>query len=224
MTKQVDKWMGGFGDKYTARNSFTPEQFNAIYEKEYGIIRTELNNEFIGNLSRDIRVLEVGCNIGIQLKNLQDMGFKNLYGIEINKFAIEKSKETANGISIVFGNGFDIPYENNFFDLVFTSGVLIHISPEDINSILKEIHRCSRRYIWGCEYYADSYTEIEYYGCDDLLWKTDFATLFTNLFKDLTLLKERHINYFPDDGKDTMFLLEKCKRPRKASHNELERN
>ncbi|HEG43591.1 MAG TPA: methyltransferase domain-containing protein [Phycisphaerales bacterium] len=207
----MSKWMDDFGNNYVNRNHSRLSDLNSLYQENYNVTRTELNKEFLNLLNKDIRILEVGSNVGGQLLCLQDMGFKNLYGVEINKHAIEKSKEITKDINIIFGSGFDIPYKDGFFDLVFTSGVLIHISPSDIKDILKEIYRCSSKYIWGFEYYADSYTEVNYRGNDDLLWKTDFAALYKTEFKDLELLKEKRVKYCHDDNFDSMYLLEKRK-------------
>jgi pseudaminic acid biosynthesis-associated methylase len=156
--------------------------------------------------------LEVGCNVGVQLLILNNLGYKNLYGIEINEYAIDTSKENTKGkdIYIIKGSALDIPYKDLFFDLVFTSGLLIHISPDDINRVLDEIYRCSRKYIWCYEYYSDSYEKVTYRGVDNLLWKTDFVRLFMKRFKNLELIKEERLTYIEQpEYIDTMFLLEK---------------
>ena len=95
------------------------------------------------------------------------------------------------------------------WDLVFTSGLLIHINPDDLNTALREIYRCTSEYIWGFEYYADKYSEIIYRGRRDLLWKADFAKLYQNEFIDLELVKEKRIKYLENDNLDSMFLIRK---------------
>ncbi|NQV00050.1 MAG: methyltransferase domain-containing protein, partial [Parcubacteria group bacterium] len=168
-TQQLEKWAGNFGKEYTDRSVYAAGLDN-FYKKIWGVTRSEMNKEFISEKQKDIvNILEVGSNLGYQLACLQSMGFKNLYGIEIQDYAVEKSKEMTNNINLIRGSGFDIPFKSDYFDMVFTSGVLIHIKPSDINIILDEIYRCSKKYIWGFEYYADQYTEIEYRGNKDLL-------------------------------------------------------
>jgi len=208
-TFQSQKWQGKLGEEYTERNTFTPEQLDRLYESKYGVSRTELNEEFIGSFDRSIKILEAGSNLGSQLLGLQRMGFKNLYGIEINRYAVQQSKTNTRDINIIYGSAFDIPFKNGYFDLVFTSGVLIHIAPADIKRALQEIHRCSKEYIWGFEYYADTYTEVRYRGQDNLLWKTDFAGLYLNSFDDLELVKEKKLKYIENENVDTMFLIRK---------------
>lgn len=92
---------------------------------------------------------------------------------------------------------------------MFTSGLLIHIAPSDINIVMKEIRRCTKDYIWGFEYFAKDYTEVIYRGEKKLLWKTDFAKLYLNLFDDLELIKEKRLKYLNNDKIDAMFLLKK---------------
>ena len=209
ITKQMEKWAGEFGKEYTDRNALTLEEMERLYQKNYGVTRTEMNLEFIGDLRRSIRILEVGSNIGNQLLYLQNMGFQTLYGIELQEYAVEISKSRTKHINIIQGSAFDIPFKDNFFDLVFTSGLLIHIAPSDIEQVLREIHRCTKKYIWGFEYFADSYTQVEYRGHTELLWRTNFVKLYLDTFPDLRIVKEKRFKYLDNDNLDSMFLLEK---------------
>lgn len=211
-TKQMDFWAGQFGKEYTDRNPQSLEECERVNKKRYGFTRTELNEEFLGDLDRNIKVLEVGCNIGIQLQALQNAGFKNLYGIELQGYAVEKSKEITKGINIIQGSGFDIPFKDNFFDLVYTSGVLIHISPQDLPGIMKEIIRCSNKYIWGFEYYAADLTDINYRGNQGYMWKGDYPSIYIKYFPELSLVKKKIYPYLiegENGNEDVMYLLEK---------------
>jgi len=209
MTKQMEKWSGDFGKDYTDRNVFSLEELDALYKSKYGVTRTELNQRFLEGMDRSIRVLEVGSNVGNQLLCLQSMGFVNLYGIELQSYAVELSKARTKRINIIEGSAFDIPYKDGYFDLVFTSGVLIHISPSDIIRALREIFRCTREYIWGFEYCADEHTEITYRGHKELLWKANYAKLYLEQFEELKIVKEERLKYLTNDNVDAMFLLKK---------------
>ena len=104
-------------------------------------------------------------------------------------------------------SAFAIPYSDQYFDLVFTSGVLIHIAPSDLRKVLTEIHRCARTWIWGFEYYAPETTEVVYRNHRSMLWKTDFARAFQRQFDDLELVREEHFRYLENENVDTAFLL-----------------
>ena len=208
-TSQLQRWNKIFGKEYTDRNKYTVSQLDKMYKKTYGITRTELNSQFIGKLDREIKILEIGSNIGNQLLVLQKMGFKNLFGLEPLEYAVELSKKRSIGINIIQGSAFDIPFKDNYFDLVFTSGVLIHINPKDIRKAMKEIYRCSNKYIWGFEYFSKKYQEVNYRGEKNLLWKADFPRLYIQNFSDLKLIKVKYIKYLQDNNIDEMFLLKK---------------
>jgi len=177
ITEQMDKWAGEFGREYTDRNALSLEEMEALYKKNYGVTRAELNERFLKGIERSIRILEVGSNVGNQLLFLQKMGFTSLYGIELQTYAVELSKLRSRNINIIEGTASDIPYKDGFFDLVFTAGVLIHINPSDITLVIAEIHRCTRKYIWGFEYYAENYTEIPYRGQRNLLWCANYQIM-----------------------------------------------
>ena len=208
-TEQMREWGGEFGKNYTDRNALTLDEMEALYKKNCGFTRTELNEKFLNHLDRSTRILEVGSNIGNQLLCLQKMGFYNLYGIELQSYAVELSKSRTKGINIIQGEASDIPFKDNYFNMVFTSGVLIHISPPDLVDVMKEIYRCTRGYIFGLEYYSENPTEIEYRGHQNLLWKMNFASKYLELFDDLDLVKEEKIKYLDNENVDSMFLLRK---------------
>lgn len=209
-TFQEENWSGQHGDEYNKRNPQTTKDMDEVYSSNYGgVTRTQLNKEFLDDIPRDVRILEVGANIGVQLAYLQEMGFEKLYGVDINREAIETSKANLKGIDIILASALDLPFKENCFDLVFTSGVLIHISPDNIKSSMKELVRCSKKYIWGFEYFAENYMRVNYRGKDDLLWKTNFSQLYLDSFPELKLKKEKKIKYTDSDNVDVMFLLEK---------------
>lgn len=211
-TQQTEFWNGIFGKEYTDRNPQSLEVSDKAHFSAYGVLRSQLNEAFVGNLSRDIRILEVGCNVGVQLMHLQKMGFKNLYGIELQPYAVEKAKAGTQGINIIQGSGFDIPFKDGFFDLVYTNGVLIHIAPADLPVIMREMIRCSKQYVWGFEYFAEKQQEIPYRGNDGFMWKMDFSAEFLKVDPSLTKVKEEFYPYTSEAEKgntDVMYLLEK---------------
>lgn len=208
-THQMNTWSGDFGRDYTDRNTYTVDDLDVDYKECFGLTRTELFARSLEGIPRDIRILEVGSNTGNGLRCLQKLGFTRLTGIELQRYAIEKARTLCPGIDIIEGSALDIPFKDGYFDLVFTGGVLIHISPKDIHRVLAEVHRCSSRYIWGHENYADQWTELNYRGNEGLLWKTNYAGLYLEQFPDLKLLKEDRLKYSQNDNYDSMYLLEK---------------
>ena len=206
-TVQLEHWRSDFGRAYTDRNSLTPDALGALYLKNYGIARSELNQRFLADIPRGARILEVGCNEGNQLCVLQEMGFRHLYGIEIQDYALRKARTRLGNARLALASAFEIPYPDGFFDVVFTSGVLIHIAPADLPKALREIHRCAGGFIWGFEYYSPQPVEVRYRGHQSLLWKADYARLYLDLFEDLDPVRVEQIPYLEDANVDSMFLL-----------------
>lgn len=202
-------WSTTFGKEYTDRNLLNVNEMEELHEKYYGISRTKINEQFLGQLNRNIRILEVGCNIGTQLVCLQKMGFINLYGIELQSYAVELSKINTNRINIIQGNALDIPFKDKYFDLVFTSGVLIHIGEQSLPDVMREIYRCSSKYIFGFEYYSEKRTEIDYRGNKDLLWKDNFPRFYADIFPELKIVRVKLYKYLDNNNQDVVFLLKK---------------
>lgn len=207
MTEQTEFWKGSFGNQYTDRNKV---DLNSTYMSYFGVTRTDLNKEVLQTIdTTNLTILEAGCNRGLQLKLLREQGFNNLWGIDINLKALNSAKDNKQN-NIVEGSILDIPYKDNFFDLVFTSGVLIHIHPSEIKNAIAELYRTTKKYIWCFEYYSDNYENIPYRGYENKMWKANFLQLFIEQYPDLKIIKKRKLNYLENPLKyDMMFLLMK---------------
>ena len=122
ITKQQNFWSGKFGQGYNDRNTWTIKGFDRFYKHTWGTTRTAMNRQFLRGLKIS-NVLEMGANIGLQLRHLQAMGFDNLNGVEIQWNAVERAKRLTQHMNIIHGSAFDLPFRNDYFDLVFTSKV-----------------------------------------------------------------------------------------------------
>src|SRR5687768_11518603 len=116
-TTQLKFWKGEFGQEYTDRNSYDQDSWDTFYLKNWGIVKSAMNEACMGFLDKNSKILEVGCNIGLQLMCFQRMGYENLHGIEIQHYAVEKAKQNTKGINIIQGSAFDLPYKDDWFDL-----------------------------------------------------------------------------------------------------------
>ena len=209
-TKQQVFWKSSFGKKYTDRSTLTPAEVNKLYRSVNGVTRSAVNKNFIGRLKLD-SILEVGCNVGNILRLLHKEGqAKFFYGVEIQPYAVQKAHRLSPKLNIIEGSALDLPFKDAYFDLVYTSGVLMHIHPRDIKTVLREIYRASKKYIWGFESYEDGYEETEYRGRSNCFWKANFAQMYQDLFPDLKLVKKANYLYKGQlDKVDQVFLLAK---------------
>lgn len=222
MTKKKEsseeEWERKFGNDYTERNEMTATEYNELVYKRIGISRTDQMKDVIDFGANS--VLEVGCNIGNQLFLLRSYNSsKELWGVDVNTRALQFANGRAEGlhrISFEYGSAYDLPFDDDSFDIVFTAGLLIHIPPEELQTILHEIHRCTKKYIVGFEYYfsheVEDFKEVKYHGTDGMLWISDYAHWYLNQFDDLRMVKERIYPYIEDRTKmDHVFLLEKVR-------------
>jgi hypothetical protein len=137
------------------------------------------------------------------------MGFWNLQGIEVQQYALDRL--CVERVETRQGSATNLPYPDKSFDLVFTSGVLIHIHPNNLPQVMSEIERCTRRYIWGLEYFSEALQEVTWRKWEDMLWSADYAVLFLNQFPNLVLLNRWSAPYLGSSRGlvASMYLLEK---------------
>ncbi|WP_135854107.1 pseudaminic acid biosynthesis-associated methylase [Halorussus salinus] len=209
MSEQGQKWAGDAGVEYTERNPHTVDDLETLRREQYGLTQSEIYRDLLGDVDRDAEILEVGSNVGVQLRCLRQLGFENVVGIDVQSYAIAKSREYSPDIPAVVGDASRLPFEDDAFDLVFTNGCLVAIPPELLADVQSEIVRCSREYVLGSEFYADEYVEIDSDHDEQLYWKTDFRRHYRENH-DLETVRSRFLHYDETDNKDEIFLLRKA--------------
>ena len=124
--KQLNYWLNNF--KYIERNN----KFDNVLGKK--VWHNLLKNKKIYN------VLECGSNIGRNLKQI-NLAYPNkkLSFIELNTEAFQVCKLNKN-----IENSYNTSIENckipqNSYDLVFTSGVLIHLNDQTLRKVIKNM-------------------------------------------------------------------------------------
>lgn len=181
MTTQKDLnefWMTSFGDEYVDRHEaerLVPAKrfmFQTILQKTSGIAS----------------VMELGTNQGFNLRVLHEiLPDAELHGVEINEKAAALARKVEGVASITCASLLDVPVERTF-DLSFTAGVLIHLSPEVLPKAYEQLYRFSRRYVVMCEYHNPSPEEIPYRGHRNRMYKRDFAGEMLDAYPDIGLL------------------------------------
>lgn len=178
--KQISAWRGDFGDAYVDRNVGDADRLRAL-TVSFGCILDNVHGD------PPASILEVGANLGNNLAALNRVSGAELFAVEPNAKARDLLAESGR---VPAANIFDavatgLPFEDGAIDLVFTSGVLIHIPEDDLEAAYREMHRVSNKYVLSIEYFAPSPTRIQYRGETDLLFKRDFGGFWLDLFDDL---------------------------------------
>ncbi|RXJ02277.1 pseudaminic acid biosynthesis-associated methylase [Anaerobacillus alkaliphilus] len=200
-TEQELFWASSFGNDYILRNQDLKVLASSM----------SLFTKILNGTSKVSSFLELGCNIGINLKALKHLNPEaELSGVEINSEAVEELKKW--GGAKVYHNSileYKVDYKRDF---VFTRGVLIHINPDYLNLVYELMYESSNKYICIAEYYNPSPVEIDYRGNSEKLFKRDFAGEMMNKYPDLNLVNYGFVyhkdNNFPQDD-ITWFLLSK---------------
>ena len=100
-------------------------------------------NEFlVKNISKNAKVLEVGCGNGRNIESIISIT-KNIVGIDIDPEAIKITKERFKNIpdiKIEENNVFNLSFANKIFDVVFTFITLVNWGENKIKA-LKEMKR-----------------------------------------------------------------------------------
>lgn len=194
-TEQEAFWEGAFGDDYIARNR--GDRFVASSTHLFARILSECDG---------VRsIIEFGANVGNNLRALHRLlPEASLTAVEINGNAVtelqklEYLDEVVHDSMLEFASG-------RAYDLSLTSGVLIHIDPEELAVAYDRLHGASSCYICVVEYYNPTPIQIPYRGHANMLQKRDFAGEMLDRFADIKLVDYGFVYH-----RDPLFPLDDC--------------
>lgn len=91
-------------------------------------------------------ILDAGCGEGFTMNKLKLSGIgEKIEGIEYSKDAISFGKKLFPDLIIKQGSVYELPYEDNYFDLIVCTEVLEHL--EEPAKAIKEMLRVSKKYL-----------------------------------------------------------------------------
>jgi len=171
-------WQGSFGDEYTERNAQAAEGRRVFWTTILDGLGVE-------------RILEVGCNLGANLRWISEIvPQRGVFGVDVNEHALSRLRTALPGVNAVWSVARELPFRERYFDLVFTTGVLIHQPDEALGDVMSEIVRCSRRYVLAGEYFSSAAVEVPYRGEEGALFKRDYGGIYRRRFPELQLVRE----------------------------------
>jgi len=89
------------------------------------------------------KILEIGCGTAIDYPRLTRMGLK-YSAVELTPKFIARARELHPGIDIRQGRIWDLPFEDDSFDVVYCRGVVQHLPPETYPEALDEMWRVAK--------------------------------------------------------------------------------
>lgn len=96
-----------------------------------------LNKMIAATTTTEQRILDIGCGNGSMLRHLKSLGYRDLNGIDISKYAISRLR--AEGIKMHYAQLPEVPLPSDDFDVVIASAVLEHVVRR--RAFAKEIRR-----------------------------------------------------------------------------------
>lgn len=176
-TEQENFWAGEFGNSYIQRND----------DKEIIASNLALFSKVFALTQGVSSVIEFGSNVGMNLQAIKHLlPHAELSAIEINKLAVEQLKKI-DSLNIYNESIIDFSKPNSI-DFVYIKGVLIHIDPDSLHTVYKNLYDTSKKYIFLAEYYNPTPVVLPYRGHDKKLFKRDFAGEMMDLYPDLELI------------------------------------
>jgi len=159
------EWSSDFGNDYLRRNRVDWRKRIPIWQHFI---------EMTGARS----IFELGCNAGWNLSAIKracpDI---QVWGADVN----DKALAQAEGCGLEVFNVHTDKFEHYTAELTFTSGVLIHIPPEELGKAMNKLIRISSDWVLAIEYEADQEEEIVYRGKTGLLWKRPYGEMYREM-------------------------------------------
>lgn len=155
----------------------TGKEVDDYIKNDEAYVATKKQVEFV--ISKIMRyapstILEVGCGYGRILKELEPLAFNRIVGVDFSPemLAEGRERELSDKVELVHADASNLPFKNDEFELVFTSGVLMHVPPEKVMAVMKEMARVSQKTILNFE--SISITDFARFG-------HDYKTLYSKL-------------------------------------------
>lgn len=154
------------------------------------------------SIDRQSRILEIGCSDGVNLKALNSIGCKDVYGVDISMELLSKIKDNRRFCSDVCRLGI----KDNAFDEIYCKGFLHHVPIRDVFGEMVRILRPG-----GVMHIVEPWPTVFRTVADFLTLYVLFPFSKTLYYRRIVLLFEREMY---------MFWLKTCK---KDLFSEIER-
>ncbi len=180
------EWTGEFGDAYQERNASNWQSVKnraRLFETIFETMEKECK-------AFPASIIDVGGGAGDNLRAIDMIYARSktpvkLMSCDPNETARKAMRDIATAVP---GDLSALPYNDESADMVFTSGVLVHVPPEDLLPAMKEICRVTKRWILSIEYFNPTPQEVVYRGSGGMLWRRDFGEAWLDLYPNLKIV------------------------------------
>ena len=95
----------------------------------------------IGRINRGGKILDVGCDGGHLLHQLQLRHKLDSYGIDLVFSSLKIAKNSVKGADFCLANAENMPFQSDIFDYVVCMEMLEHLTEKQCSNVLNEIYR-----------------------------------------------------------------------------------
>jgi SAM-dependent methyltransferase len=100
----------------------------------------KIGNMLDGYIDKDARILDVGCGYGSKLKQLTELGYTNVKGVEINQAIVDAVRNEGLDVSSV--DEFDLDEQTETYDLLLMSHIIEHFQYQDLIEFMENYLDC----------------------------------------------------------------------------------
>lgn len=126
--------------------------FNYLKYSSINRLRRQMTDNFYSSVIAELskimtgNVLDVGCGEGYTLNRLVRAGIGNcLVGIDVSETAIILGKKLFPDLTLIQGDIYNLPFDDNLFDTVICTEVLEHL--REPQKAIRELKRVSNKYL-----------------------------------------------------------------------------
>lgn len=178
MTDQIDLWCGEFGNQYHKRNVAVAVARKVGLHNLWTWVFNFIDDE------KPMNILEIGAGTGANLDLIANLRIDDrLNAVEVNKEAAFQLFNNRNVMRVWNCSWQDArieSFKHDKYDIVFTSGVLIHVHPNDRIEFMQKIVDVGSKWIVAIEYMSNETKEILYRGEKSALWSGDYRMHYEN--------------------------------------------
>ena len=140
-----DQYAGEYRDIINRVSKISGEQFEFFIQLRVGLMKERIAQK-TGQLEV-LRILDFGCGTGTTERSLKDFfPGAHIYALDSSAESIRAAQEmNIIDATFVHSDGFDLPFPDGFFNLIYSNGTYHHIEPAHQENFLREMYRVCRK-------------------------------------------------------------------------------
>jgi len=178
--KRIDSRLTLSPDQVATLKQYGEEYFDGeigyggyYYDGRWKPVAEEMIEHY--KLTKDSKILEVGCAKGYLMYEFYKLGIVNAFGCDISEYAISHvEKEIAGNFSVMSADA--LAYPDGEFDLVLTIDCINNLDSDGVDRSIREMKRVSKKDVFirvGSYRTQEEYDNIKGWGVTSLTFDSE---------------------------------------------------